>query len=62
MIDDKGDGDGGSGEEARTGLVAILFDGLSGGLVDILLQFHCGGETYDRITTLHLPLYAMGLK
>lgn len=56
MIEDEGDGGGGCG------FVTLLFDGLSGGLVDLLLGFPYVGELSDRIATLHLPLSTMGLK
>lgn len=51
MIDYEDDGGGG-------GLVALLFDVFAGGLWDLLLGFLCGGELYDRTTTIRLA--AMG--
>lgn len=60
MIDYKDDGDDGGG--SGCGFVALIFDGSDGGLVDFLLGFSCDKGLSDRTTTLHLSLFAIGLK
>lgn len=61
-INNKYDGDGNGSGGYGCGLVAFLFDGPSGGFMDLHLEFLCGGELSNKTTTLDLLLSVMRLK
>lgn len=62
MINDEDEDESGGGGEACPNLVVLLFHSPCGKLMDLLLGFLCGRETYHKTTTLSLPLFVVALK